>query len=67
MSEDGLEVDAGAMGALVLLFAECRELGIPVSEHMPLDTPACQRAAVMHLSLLVRRARERRRTGEKGP
>lgn len=64
MSEYGLEVDAGAMGALVPLFAECRELGIPVSEHMPLNTPACQRAAVMHLSLLVRRAREH---GHDGP
>lgn len=57
---DGLEVDATALDALGLLFAQCRELGIPISEHMPLGTPACQRAAVMHLSGLVMQARLRR-------
>lgn len=57
MSDDGLEVDAGAMDALALLFAECRELCIPVSELMPLGTPACQRAAVLHLAGLIRHAK----------
>ena len=55
-----LDVDEGAMDALVIVFAECRELGIEISDFMPLDTPAHQRAAIMHLSGLVLREKKAR-------
>jgi hypothetical protein len=55
-----LDVDESAVDMLVIVFAECRELGIAISDFMPLDTPAHQRAAIMHLSgLVLREKRER--------
>lgn len=58
--EGAPEVDGQAMDELAYLFARCRELGVEVSEHMPLGTPACQRAAVIHLSNVIVQARMRR-------
>jgi hypothetical protein len=55
-----LDVDESAVDMLVIVFAECRELGIAISGFMPLDTPAHQRAAVMHLSRLVLREKRER-------
>lgn len=51
--DGALSVDEAAMDELAYLFRRCRELGIEVSEHMPLDTPAFQRAAALHLSRLI--------------
>lgn len=53
--DPGIAIDPGAMDALVHLFAQCRELGIEVSPHMPLDTPGHQRQAVLHLSRVIAR------------
>lgn len=55
----GIRVDGRAMDQLAFLFAECRELGLLISEHMPLDTPGHQREAAAHLSRLVSQARRR--------
>lgn len=54
----GIRVDGRAMDELAFLFAECRELGLLISEHMPLDTPGHQRGAVMHLTRIVTQARQ---------
>jgi hypothetical protein len=57
---NGFEVDERAMDALVLAFAQCRELGIEVPAAMPLDEPGHQRAAAWYLALLIQRRKDGR-------
>jgi hypothetical protein len=52
-----MDVDPEAMDRLARLFAEARELGLVISDAMPLDTPEHQRLAVVYLSRAIERAK----------